>query len=104
MTFTGCVPVSFGKFYPLFQEYWHYSKQRDIMYSTFEVFIKRSAIHLSLTELWNENKWDIKELNWTFSRIDSLNTMLNLTNFLGGSEFAFLFHAKNYFYLENTNF
>ena len=74
------------------------------MYSTFEVFIRRSAIHLSLTELWNENKWDIKELNWTCSRIDSLNTMLNLTNILGGSEFSFLFHAKNYFYLENTNF
>ena len=64
MTFIGCTPVSFGKLFGFFKKYWHLYEQREILYSTFEVFIRTEALYISLENEWNKNIWDIRELQW----------------------------------------
>ena len=44
MTFIGRSPVCFGKYYNWFKQYWLYKKEREINYSSFDVFIRTEAI------------------------------------------------------------
>ena len=44
MTFIGTSPVCFGKYYIWFKQYWHYEREREINYSSFDVFIRTEAI------------------------------------------------------------
>ena len=53
LLFIGCTPVSFGKFFVFFEKYWHLCEQREILYSTFDVFIRTEALYI-LPE-WNKN-------------------------------------------------
>lgn len=103
MTFTDDASMNFGKFYGFFSKYWHLCEQREILYSTFKVFIKTEVIYMFLEAGWNKNKWDIRKLKWICSAINNINQMLDPKNFINDPA-AYVLHAKNYFYLENTNF
>lgn len=48
MTFTDDASMNFGKFYGFFSKYWHLCEQREILYSTFKVFIKTEVIYMLL--------------------------------------------------------
>ena len=103
MLFIGCTPVSFGKFFVFFEKYWHLCEQREILYSTFDVFIRTEALYILPEKEWNKNMWDIRELQWICSAINNNNKMLDPNNFMD-DPCAYIFHVKNCFYLENTNF
>ena len=47
-------PVSFGIFYGLFQNDWHYVSKREIRYSTLEVFVKTHFIYEALEIEWKK--------------------------------------------------
>ena len=47
-------PVSFGIFYGLFQNDWHYVSKREIRYSTLEVFVKTHFIYKVLEIEWKK--------------------------------------------------
>ena len=47
-------PVSFGIFYGLFQNDWHYVSKREIRYSTLEVFVKTHFIYKALEIEWKK--------------------------------------------------
>ena len=50
MTLGGTAPMTFGKFYGLFQRYWNYTSQRKILYSDLEVFVSTLLIYEKLLE------------------------------------------------------
>ena len=50
MTFIGTSPVCFGKYYNWFKKYWHYEREREINYSSFDVFIRTEGIFLCLEQ------------------------------------------------------
>ena len=59
MTFISKSPVCFGKYYNWFKQYWHYEREREINYSSFDVFRRTEAIFLCLEQEWNKNKWKV---------------------------------------------
>ena len=103
MTFIGTSPVCFGKFFNYFKQYWHYNQQREIHYSSFDVFIRTGAIYLCIEKDWDKNNQNIKELNWICSQINYLNKMVDLNMFLANPA-AYIVHVKNCFYLEHSDF
>ena len=103
MTFIGTSPVCFGKYYNWFKQYWHYEREREINYSSFDVFIRTEAIFLCLEQEWNKNKWKIKELKWICSQINYDNKMVDPNLFLD-DPVAYIVHVKNCFYLAQINF
>ena len=103
MTFIGTSPVCFGKYYHWFKQYWHDEREREINYSSFDVFIRTEAIFLCLEQEWNKNKWKIKELKWICSQINYDNKMVDPNLFLDDPA-AYIVHIKNCFYLAQINF
>ena len=103
ITFIGTSPVCFGKYYNWFKKYWHYEREREINYSSFDIFIRTEAIFVCLEQEWNKNKWNIKELKWICSQINYDNKMIDTNLFLDDPA-AYIVHVKNCFYLAQTNF
>ena len=103
MTFIGTSPVCFGKCYDWFKKSWHYERDREIKYSSFDVFIRTKAIFLCLEQEWNKNKWNVKELNWICSQINYVNEMVDPSMFLDDPA-VYIVHVTNCFYLAQTNF
>ena len=102
MKLIGTSPVYFGKFFNHFKLYWHLCEQREILYSTFDIFIRTEVIHISLEKDWNNNNWNMKELKWICSATNYNNKMLDPNNFLDDPT-AYIVHIKNCFYLEHTD-
>ena len=50
MTFGGTRPVRFRKFFEYFQKYWNYCRQREVHYSSLQVFCMTSIIFTKLEE------------------------------------------------------
>ena len=100
MTLNIPPPVSFGKFYSLFQKYWHYVSQREIRYSTLEVFVKTHFIYEALEIEWEKIKWCLDELKWICSTIDVKDSMFD-PDFFINNEWCYLNHVKNCYYMRN---
>ena len=103
MTFIGTSPVCFGKYYNWFKQYWLYEKEREINYSSFDVFIRTEEIFVCLKQEWIKNKWNIKELKWICSQINYDNKMVDANMFLDDPA-AYIVHVQNCFHLAQTNF
>ena len=86
-------PVSFGIFYGLFQNDWHYVSKREIRYSTLEVFVKTHFIYEALEIEWEKIKWCLDELKWICSAIDVKGSMFD-PDFFIDNEWCYLSHEK----------
>ena len=96
-------PVCFGKYNNWFNQYWHYKREREINYSSFDVFIRTEAIFLCLEQEWNKNKRKIKELNWICSQMNYDNKMVDPNLFLDDSA-AYIVHVKKLFLFSTSKF
>ena len=77
----------------IFNKYWRISNGIEGNFSELEV----------LQEEWRKNKWNIKELEWTYYGMDYGFSILDPNNFLN-DPFAYIDHLKTCVYLENTNY
>ena len=93
MTGTAVMQISFGMFFSLFERLWHYHRNEDRCngQEAFDIFNK-------LSELWNDNKWNLFELYWICDCMWNNNSLLDLAHFLF-DEYAYLNHLKNCYYL-----
>ena len=93
MTWTETRPVTFGKFFGLFNLYWNYCLQRRRQELTYD----------KLASEWFKFTWDIQELNWICLALeDNDNNILNPNNFQTDG-FAYLDHQKTCYYLNNND-
>lgn len=97
MTLGGTLPVGFGKCFGYFQKSCNYCRQREVHYSSLEVFVLTSIIFMKLEQEWKKDKWDIEELKWNCSALDNNYSMLDPSNFLN-EHFAYLDHANCYLF------
>ena len=76
MTFTKPNSVSFRKFFGLFYKYWDYLSKRGTQYTAFEVLMLTNAIYMDLRLKWENEKWDIEELNYICQALDKIVKIL----------------------------
>ena len=64
----------FGTIFAYFYLFWNYSRDRQQgrLNSTLALTLQNN-VYIKLVEIYQKNKWDIRELNWTC-------TMINLTS------------------------
>ena len=99
MTLCGTAPMTFGKFYGLFQRYWNYTSQRKILYSDLEVFVSTLLIYEKLLEERKKNDCCVKELKWICYALDYNEPMLDPSLFVN-DEWSYLNHVKKCYYLK----
>ena len=87
MTWNIPPPVSFGKFFGLFQLYWNYCQRRG------ELNDKSS-----FCRIWKANKWDVKELEEICNSIHYHNSAYDPSDFIN-DQVAYDLHVKNCYYL-----
>lgn len=98
MTLIGTAPASFGKLYGYFERYWNYCRQREIRYSSLQVFIMTHVLYEGLVKRWKKMKWDIEELKWICLGVDNNDSILDACQFIN-DKYAYVNHLKNCFYL-----
>ena len=76
MTFTKPNSVSFRKFFGLFYKYWDYLSKRGTQYTAFEVLMLTNVIYMNLRLKWENEKWDIEELNYICHALDNIVKIL----------------------------
>ena len=65
-----------------------------------QCFLYRKLIFEYLEKEWTKNNWNANELIWICPNIERGNELLNLINFVF-SDYAYVNHAKNRFYIKN---
>ena len=63
MTLGGTQPMKFRQFFGLFSLYWNYCSQTGCRLNSLEVSLLTNTIYVKLREEWQENMWDIEELD-----------------------------------------
>ena len=88
--------MSFGKFFGLFYKYWDYASKRGTQYTAFEVLILANIIYMDLKVKWENEKWDIEELNY-FRRALDYNCEDLEPHFFNDHQSAYLDHIKPWY-------
>ena len=102
MTFLKPNSASFGKFFGLFFKYWDYASKRGNRYTAFEVLMLTNVIYMDLRSKWENQNWDIEELNYICHALDNNCEDLDL-HVLTDHQSAYLDHIKTWYYLEKNN-
>ena len=97
MTWNMPPPVSFGKFFGLFQLYWNYCQRRGEL-NDLTIFLLTSQVFVELKKLWKANKWDVKELEEICNSIHYHNSAYDPSDFRN-DQVAYVLHVKNCYYL-----
>ena len=95
--------VKFGKFFPLFELYWDFCREREKGSNPTEILILTMTVYERLKKEWINHKWEIDELNWICHALDHNDSMCDPSNF-ETRQIAYLDHAKTCFYLEHNNY
>ena len=98
MTWNTPPPVSFEKFFGLFQLYWNYCQMRGQM-NDLQIFLLTSRVFLELKKLWEVNRWDLKELEEICGNIHHHDSAYDSSNFIT-NPCAYVIHVKNCYYLD----
>ena len=88
--------MSFGKFFGLFYKYWDYASKRGTQYTAFEVLMLANIIYMDLKVKWENEKWDIEELNYFCRALDNNCEDLE-PHFFNDHHSAYLDHIKPWY-------
>ena len=98
MTWNTPQPVSFGKFFGLFQLYWNYYQTRgQIM--IYKFFLLTGKVFIELKKLQKVNKWNLEELEEICGNINHHDSAYDSSNFIT-NPCAYVIHVKNCYYLD----
>ena len=98
MTWNTPPPVSFGKFFGLFQLYCNHCQMRGQM-NDLQFFSLTSRVFFESKKLWEVNKWDLKELEEICGNIHQHDSAYDPSNFIT-NPYAYVLHVKNCYYLD----
>ena len=94
-------PVLFATIFVLFYLYWNYNRDRQQgrLNSTAALSLQNS-VYTKLVENYQQNNWDLKELNWTCTMINLSTDVVNPYEFLN-KQYAYLGQMQNFYYIAN---
>ena len=101
MTFTNVQPMSFGKFFEYFFQYWELVRRRGRGLNDLEVSVMTGITYAYLKNDWLKNEWDLRELDFFCGGIDVLYEDFD-PNYFIDNKFANLEHLKNCYYFEHN--
>ena len=94
-------PILFDNTFALFYLYWNYNVDRmQQQLSEEEASKLQNSVYNKLSSIYQKNKWNLTELEWTLSVINYGLDCVNLYQFMN-REYAYLGHIQNLFYIIN---
>ena len=101
MSFGNEKPILFGNIFALFYLYWNYNVDRmQQRLSEEETSKLQNSVYQKLSEIYQKNKWNLRELDWTCSVINHGLDCVNPYQFMN-CQYAYLDHIQNLFYIIN---
>ena len=94
-------PILFGNTFALFYLYWNYNSERmQQQLSEEEVSKLQNSVYLKLSSIYQKNKWNLRELDWSCSVINYGLECVNPYQFMN-RQYTYFGHIQNLFYIIN---
>ena len=94
-------PILFRNIFALFYLYWNYNVDRmQQQLSEEEASKLQNSVYNKLSSIYQKNKWNLRELDWTLSVINYGLDCVNSYQFIN-RQYAYLGHIQNLFYIIN---
>ena len=94
-------PILFGNIFALFYLYWNYNVDRmQQQLSEEEASKLQNSVYNKLSSIYQKNKWNLRELDWTLSVINYGLDCVNPYQFMN-HQYAYLGYIQNLFYIIN---